>query len=241
MARYFIGIVLACCAAGSLWAQSVTGVILTDMFGTQEAKLMTSEELKELKANLKEEKSIFPKAVATLKKEWDKAYAAAVKAGDKTYPKFPKRLPFSIREIKTKGPLSSKDATKWLETQTTRLNGVMTAKAAAKKKQEKVQKANATAALSDAKAQKERDKDDMSIAVKEQLGLMMEVKMAEMLKYNRPVPRIFICDPVEGPGKVEKKLIEKQDKLLEEYRARKLVGDATEGMPTPPAATPDAE
>ncbi len=214
---------LLVCAQGFTFAATVNGVTLYDMYGTREVSLMSREELLELQALLKEEKSVFPKAMAEVTKYWDALLKEADKRGIKTFPKIPKTFKMEPRYVKIKGNMDEKAGDKWLTKQRKIVDAEMTVMAKAIKKAEKAAKSSAVKFLGK-KAQRARDKADLDAAVSERIGMRVEAAMARLLKYNRPVPRIFIVDPVAGPEKFVKKQMAIQEAALAAYENRKAEG-----------------
>ncbi len=228
MKRVLFCIALTLCAWGAR-AQMTVGVQLFDMFKTEEVYLMTPEEFRELKAELAEEKAVFNRAVSVVKKDWDKQYAAARKSGDKLFPKYPTKAFVWVRTVKSKNFSTKKSADEWYAKQKARVNGVMAAKAAAIKEATKSAKGAITAGYSsreDKKAREKADKLALQEAVKEKLVEAIMLEMSNLLKYNRPIPKHFIVDPVAGAEKNLGKQIEAQEKALEEYKARKAAAEA---------------
>ncbi|MEG1480304.1 MAG: hypothetical protein RSD41_04805 [Kiritimatiellia bacterium] len=210
-------------------AQMLVGVQLFDMYGTEAVSVMTKEEFNALRADLNEEKSVFNKALTAVKKEWTAQYAKAKKAGDKDFPKFPTRAFMEFRSVKTKNFATRESADKWLEKQSKRVDAEMTVMAEMIKEAQKAAKGAATqgyGSREDKKKRRHAEKTDLDAAVKEHLGEMVELQMASMLKYQRPVPRIFIMDPLAGAEKDVQKQMDKQEKALEVYRQRKAAAEA---------------
>ncbi len=213
----------------SAMAQSFVGVQLFDMYKTEEVYLMTSAEFRELQADLREEKSVFNRAVSIVKKDWDKQYAAARKAGDKLFPKYPTKAFVWVRSVKSKNFSNKKSADEWYAKQKGRVNAKMAEQAAAIVAANKAAKGGATAGYSskeDKKAREKADKKALEEAVKEKLAEEVELQMANLLKYNRPVPRHFIVDPVAGAEKTLAKQIAKQEEALKAYKERKAAAEA---------------
>ena len=75
-------------------------------------------------------------------------------------------------------------------------------------------------------------------ALKEKLGEEVELQMMALLKYNRPVPRHFIVDPLagtttaSGTSTIGKK-IAKQEAALKAYEQRKAEAEASGEAETP--------
>lgn len=208
-------------------AQLYNGITLYDMYEVPEVKLLTYAETNELKAELAEERRMFPKAVATAKKNWDALQKAAVKAGIKDYPKFPRRLEMKVRRIKIRGGMNKVVADKWLEKQISNTDEEMAELAAARKAAIKAAKASATN-FKGKKAQRKADQADMEAAVAEKVGEKVEAELAKLLKYNRPVPKIFIIDPIGGPEKYDKISIVAQEAKIKAYQERKAKALAEE-------------
>jgi hypothetical protein len=207
------------------------GVQLYDMYRTEAVYLMTSEEVRTLKADLSEEKRVFNKAFANVKKQWTKDQTAALKAGNKDYPKFPTKTFMWVRTAKFKTFSTDDAANEWYGKQKGRLNGEMAAKAKAAMDAIKAAKAGATAGYKDRDDKKKRrhaEKAEMADAAKEKIGELVEIEMAALLKYNRPVPKHFIYDPVAGADKNVQKDMDKQDEALKQYEKRKAAAEAAE-------------
>ncbi len=222
----FVAAVLCACV---VQAQMTIGVQLFDMYKTEEVYLMSSEEFRELKAELAEEKAVFNRVVSKVKKDWDKQYAAARKSGDKMFPKYPTKPFVWVRSMKSKNFSTKKSADEWYAKQKARVNAQMAAKAAAIKEATKAAKGSMTAGYAsreDKKAREKADKLALQEAVKEKLAETIELEMASMLKYNRPVPRHFIVDPIAGAEKTLGKQVAAQEKAIEEYKARKAAAEA---------------
>lgn len=200
------------------------GVQLYDMYRTEMVYLMTSEEVRELKAELAEEKRVFNKAFSTIKRQWTKTQADAKKAGDKDYPKFPTRAFIWVRSAKFKNFSTDDAADKWFAKQKARIDEDMTAKAKAAQEAIKAAQGAATAGYKsrdDKKRRRHADKVEMDDAVKEKAGEMIEAEMSLLLQYNRPVPKHFIYDPVAGADKNIQKKMDEQDAVYEQYLKRK--------------------
>ncbi len=228
MKRVIICLSLILCA----WvarAQMTIGVQLYDMFKTEMVFLMTPEEFRELKAEIAEEKAIFNRVVSKVKKDWDKQYAAARKAGDKLFPRYPTKPFIWVRSVKSKNFSTRKAAEEWYAKQKARVDAAMAARAAAIKEATKASKGAITAGYQsrdDKKAREKADKLALQEAVKEKLGEQIMLEMSALLKYNRPIPIHFIVDPVAGAEKTLGKQIAAQEQALEEYRARKAEAEA---------------
>lgn len=220
------------CAAVLCRAQIQVGVQLFDMYGTEAVMLMDRDQFNELRAEITEETRVFRKAFANVKKQWDTQYKEAVKAGNRDFPKFPSKKFIEPRKIKSKTLTTEKAANEWLTKQAARVDAAMAAKA---KQIEAYNKGAGGAIISgysgrdDKKARRKAEKKEMELATMEHLGEMVEVEMATLLKYNRPVPRNFIYDPVAGASKQVGELIAKQNEALEAYRKRKAEAEAALG------------
>ena len=220
-------LLFACCAS-ALPAAKV-GVQLYDMYRTEGVYLMTSEEVRELKADLAEEKRVFNKAFSTVKRQWTKDQTAALKAGNKDYPKFPTKQFIWMRTAKFKNFSTEDAANDWYSKQKQRLNAEMSAKAKANLDAIKAAKSGVTAGYKSRDDRKERAraaKAELANAAKEKAGELIEIEMAALLKYNRPVPKHFIFDPVAGADKNVQKDMDKQDAALKKYLERKAAGEA---------------
>lgn len=211
----------------------VIGVQLFDMYKTEAVSIMTAAEFRELKEELSEESRFFNNAYSAVRTEWTKTFLDAQKRGDKTFPKFPTKPFVWVRSCKTRNFTSKDAADKWLAKQTARLNAEHAAQAAAIKnaiKRAKGALASGYSSRDDKKARRRAEKADMDAAVKERLGEMVGQKLSTFLAFNRPIPKHFIFDPIEGPDKHTAKKMEQQDAALKAYRERK-VKDAEE-VPT---------
>ena len=222
-----------------------TGVQLYDMYKVEQVYLMTSEEVRELKAELAEEKRVFNKAFSTVKAKWTKDQTAALKAGNKDYPKFPTKAFIWVRTAKFKTFATDDAANDWFAKQKARVSSAMAAQAEANMNAIKAAKSGVTAGYKsrdDRKERKRADKTEMSNAAKEKAGEYIELEMATLLKYNRPVPRHFVYDPVAGADKNVQKDMDKQDAALKLYRERKAAGEEAGNAATPSttATTPAA-
>lgn len=213
----------------SLHAQSRYGVQLFDMYKTEAVYLMSAEEVRELKAELAEEKRNFNKALNKVKKEWTTQYRNAVKAGDKDFPKFPTKTFIWVRTMKAKSLSSDEAAEEWYTKQKKRVDEKMSAQAAAIKEAQKAAKGEFTrgyASRDDKKARKKADKLAMDVAVREKLGEMVSLELSMLLKHNRPIPVHFIIDPVAGAEESMTKKIDKQDAAIKAYEERKAAAEA---------------
>ncbi len=232
----------ALCMTALVQAQSMVGVQLFDMFKTEQVYLMSPEEFRELQLDLREEKTVFRKVYSAVKKDWEKQVAAARKSGDKLFPKFPTKAFVWERTMKFKKFNNAKSANEWYGKQKGRVDGIMADKAAAMKAAVKAAKGGITAGYSsreDKKAREKADKLALEEAAKEKLAEEIELKMSELLKYNRPVPRHFIMDPVGGAEKNMAKQIAKQEAAIKAYKERKKAAEEAEAAGEP--ATTDAE
>ena len=216
-----------------LSAETFVGVQLFDMYKAEKVFLMTPAEFTELKANLSEEKSVFGKAVATVKKDWEKQFAAARKAGDKDFPKYPTKPFIFVRTFKSKTLNSRKAADEWFAKQQARVNADMVARVNAAKQAQNAAKNLLDTGYSsrdEKKARKKAEKADMDAAVKDKLGELVELQMSTMLKFNRPIPRHYAYDPLVGPDTHTEKKMAAYEKAFQEYQARKAAGtDGAEG------------
>lgn len=203
------------------------GVQLFDMYKVEAVYLMTSEEVKTLKAELAEEKRVFNKAFSNVKTKWTKEQQAAYKAGNKDYPKFPTKAFMWVRSAKFKTFSNDATANEWYSKQKRRVDAEMAAKAAADLAAIKSAKSSVTSGYKsrdDRKARKHADKSEMTAAAKEKAGEYVETEMATLLEFNRPVLRHFVFDPVAGADKNVQKKIEQQEAALKLYRERKAAG-----------------
>ena len=233
-------LLLSLCAATFAHAQMYVGVRLFDMYKVEKALVMTTEELRELQADLNEEKRVFNKAVQTVKKDWTKQYNEARKAGDKDFPKYPTKAFIWPRSVKVQRFSSKEKADEWLAKQQARIDADHAAISAAQQKAAKSGSSSAIAGYKsrdDRKARRQAEKAQLQEALKEKLGEEVELQMMALLKYNRPVPRHFIVDPLAGTSTASgsstlAKKIAKQEEALKAYEQRKAVAEAS-GTDTP--------
>lgn len=212
-----------------LHAEKRYGVQLFDMYKTEAVYLMDAEEVKQLKADLAEEKRYFSKAFNNVKKTWTQQHRDAVKAGDKDFPKFPTKSFIWVRTMKVKNNSTTEAANEWYAKQKKRVDEKMTEQAAAIKAAQKAAKGEFTrgyASRDDKKARKKADKRAMDIAVQEKLGEMVSLELSTMLKHNRPIPIHFIIDPVAGAEESVTKKIDKQEAAMKAYEERKAEAEA---------------
>ena len=225
-------LLLLCLAAMSaVRAEMLVGVQLYDMFKTEAVSVMTAEEYRELKEQLAEEKAVFGAAVRKVQADWNERYKAAVKAGDKDFPKYPSKPFVWVRTCKVKNFTTQKAADEWLAKQSARVNAEMAARANAATQAAKAAKGSVTSGYSgrdDKKNRRRQDKAQMDSAVREKLAEEVELQMATLLKYNRPVPRHFIVDPVAGAEKTLSKQMAAQEAALKAYRERRAAAEAAE-------------
>ncbi len=219
------------CLAPLLRAEQLVGVQLFDMYKVEAVSIMTPEEFRELKAFIQEESRVFNKAYGAIRKDWEKQYKDAVRAGDKDFPKFPSKPFVWVRSCKSKNFSSREAAEAWLAKQKGRVDAWMAAEAGKQKAAQKAAKGAMTKGYSgrdDKKARRHAERDQMNAAVKEKLGEMIEFKMAELLKYNRPVPRHFIVDPMQGTSEAKNmgKRIERQEAAWKRYLENKAKAEA---------------
>lgn len=234
-------LLLSLCAAAFAHAQMYVGVRLFDMYKVEKSLVMTTEELRALQADLNEEKRVFNKAVQTVKRDWTKQYNEARKAGDKDFPKYPTKAFIWPRSIKVQRFSSKEKADEWLAKQQARIDGDHAAIAAAQQKLAKSGSSSAVAGYKsrdDRKARRQAEKAQLAEALKEKLGEEVELQMMALLKYNRPVPRHFIVDPLagtttaSGTSTIGKK-IAKQEAALKAYEQRKAEAEASGEAETP--------
>lgn len=226
-------LIAALCGALVARAEMLVGVQLFDMYKVEAVSIMTSEEFRELKAFLAEEKSVFNKAYQAVQKDWVKQYAEARRNGDKDFPKFPTKPFIWLRTCKAKNFTTRKAADEWYAKQKARVDAWMSAEAGARKAAAKAAKGAITKGYSSRDDKKERrhaDRDQMAEAVKEKLGELVELKMAELLKYNRPVLRHFIIDPLEGTAEAKNmgKQVARQEAAWKRYLETKAKAEAAE-------------
>lgn len=229
--KRLLATIVICCAFLSARAEMLVGVQLYDMYKVEAVSVMTSEEFRELRGFLAEEKRVFNKAYAAVRQEWTKQYTEARRNGDKDFPKFPTKQFIWPRTCKAKNFATREAADEWLAKQKERVNAWMAAEAGARKEAEKAAKGAITrgyASRDDKKARRHADRDQMEAAVKEKLGEFVELKMAELLKYNRPVPRHFIIDPMQGTSEAKTigKKVERQEAAWKKYLENKAKAEA---------------
>lgn len=223
----------ALCGAFAARAEMLVGVQLYDMYKVEAVSVMTPEEFRELKGFLAEEKAVFGKALAAVRQDWTKQYNEARRNGDKDFPKFPTKPFVWPRTCKAKNFTTREAADAWLAKQKARVDAWMASEAGAQKKAAKAALSAATKGYADRDDKKERrhaERDQMAAAVKEKLGEVVELKMAEMLKYNRPVPRHFIIDPNQGTSEAKTmgKQVERQEAAWKKYLETKAKAEAAE-------------
>lgn len=225
-------LLFAVSAGVMLRAETRYGVQLFDMHKVEAVSLMSSEELNTLKAEINEEKRQFNRAFSTVKKAWMKRVAEAQKQGDRDFPRFPNKPFVWVRSFKTKSFTDAKAADAWLAKQKQRVDAEYTALVSAKKQAMKQAKGALTAGYSsrdEKKARKRAEKKEMESVVSEKLGEEVEMTMATLLAFNRPVPRHFVFDPVEGPDTHTAKQMAQQEAALKLYKERKEKGVETPG------------
>ncbi len=221
-----------------LRAETRYGVQLFDMHKVEAVSLMSSEELNTLKAEINEEKRQFNRALSTVKKAWMQRLAEAQKQGDRDFPRFPNKPFVWVRSFKVKSFTDAKAAEAWLAKQKQRVDAEHTALVSAKKQAMKQAKGALTAGYSsrdEKKARKRAEKHEMESVVREKLGEEVETTMATLLAFNRPVPRHFVYDPVEGPDTHTAKQMAQQEAALKLYKERKAKGVETPGEGANPA------
>lgn len=219
---------LVAAAAAAVRAETIIGVQLFDMYKVEAVSLMSPEQFKELKAEIAEEKSVFNKAMAKVKKDWDKQFADARKAGDKDFPKYPTKPFVFLREIKSKTFTTQKAADAWFAKQKGRVDGEMVARLNAQKNAMNAAKRLLDTGYSsrdEKKSRKKAEKADMDNAVKEKLAEFVEVEMSAMLKFNRPIKRHYIFDPLVGPDTHTEKKIAAFEAAYKAYQERKAKGE----------------
>lgn len=230
---------LTLCLALPVLAETFYVVQLFDMYGTEDTLLLNKEEYNELRDEIKEEQRVFKKVLSEVKKDWEKQVKEARKSGDKEFPEFPKKEFMQVRSIKVKQCSSKADADKVFAKQKGRTTNALSAKAAREKSAASAAKGSATAGYRDSDDKKERkkaEKAQLEAAVAEKLSEVIEAKMAENLKYQRPVPRIIAIDAMAGAekGAADAHIavaIEKQEAALKAYRERKAQAEAALGTP----------
>ena len=226
-------------AAAVVRAETIIGVQLFDMYKVEAVSLMSPEQFKELKAEIAEEKAVFNKAMSKVKKDWDKQFADARKAGDKDFPKYPTKPFVFLREVKNKSFTSQKAADAWFAKQKARVDGEMVAKLNEQKNAMKAAKNLLDTGYSsrdEKKARKKAEKADMNNAVREKLAEVVEVEMSALLKFNRPIKRHYVFDPLVGPDTHTEKKIAAFEAAYKAYQERKAKGE-----PPPEGAAPGAE
>ena len=230
---------LVAASAAAVRAETIIGVQLFDMYKVEAVSLMSPEQFKELKAEIAEEKSVFNKAMATVKKNWDKQFADARKAGDKDFPRYPTKPFVFLREVKSKTFTTQKAADAWFAKQKARVDGAMVAKLNEQKNAMKAAKNLLDTGYSsrdEKKARKKAEKADMDNAVKEKLAEFVEVEMSALLKFNRPIKRHYVFDPLVGPDTHTEKKIAAFEAAYKAYQERKAKGE-----PPPEGAAPGAD
>lgn len=228
MIRSLFTLAVTLLISSTIFAAKV-GVQLYDMYRTEMVYLMTSEEVRELKAHLSEEKRVFNKAFGNVKRQWTKEQTAALKAGNKDFPKFPTKTFMWIRNAKFKNFSTDDAANEWYAKQKKRVDAELTARATAAMEAIKAAKGSVTAGYKDRddkKARRKADKAEMAEAAKEKIAELVEAEMALLLKYNRPVPRHFLYDAVAGADKNVQKKMDAQDAAIEAYKKRKAEAEA---------------
>lgn len=239
MKRVLFTLLLAAAGAAAVRAETIIGVQLFDMYKVEAVSLMSPEQFKELKAEIAEEKAVFNKAMAKVKKDWDKQFADARKAGDKDFPKYPTKPFVFLREVKNKTFTSQKAADAWFAKQKARVDGEMVAKLNEQKNAMKAAKNLLDTGYSsrdEKKARKKAEKADMNNAVREKLAEVVEVEMSALLKFNRPIKRHYVFDPLVGPDTHTEKKIAAFEAAYKAYQERKAKGE-----PPPEGAAPGAE
>lgn len=239
MKRVLFTLLLAAAGAAAVRAETIIGVQLFDMYKVEAVSLMSPEQFKELKAEIAEEKAVFNKAMAKVKKDWDKQFADARKAGDKDFPKYPTKPFVFLREVKSKTFTTQKAADAWFAKQKARVDGEMVAKLNEQKNAMKAAKNLLDTGYSsrdEKKARKKAEKADMNNAVREKLAEVVEVEMSALLKFNRPIKRHYVFDPLVGPDTHTEKKIAAFEAAYKAYQERKAKGE-----PPPEGAAPGAE
>lgn len=226
-------LIAALCGALVARAEMLVGVRLFDMYKVEAVSIMTPEEFRELKGFLAEEKRVFNKAYAAVRQDWTKQYTEARRKGDKEFPKFPTKQFIWPRTCKAKNFTTREAADEWLAKQKARVDAWMAAEAGARKEAAKAAKGMITKGYDSRDDKKERrhaERDQMADAVKEKLGEFVELKMAELLKYNRPVLRHFIIDPMQGTSEAKTmgKQVERQEAAWKKYLETKAKAEAAE-------------
>lgn len=239
-------LLFAVSAGVMLRAETRYGVQLFDMHKVEAVSLMSSEEFNTLKAEINEEKRQFNRALATVKKAWTKRVTEAQKQGDRDFPRYPNKPFVWVRTFKVKSFTDAKAADAWLAKQKQRVDAEYTALVSAKKQAMKQAKGALTSGYSsrdEKKARKRAEKKEMDDVVREKLCEEVEMTMATLLAFNRPVPRHFVFDPVEGPDTHTAKQMAQQEAALKLYKERKEKGVETPGegantAPSKPATAP---
>lgn len=225
----------ASCAALAARAETFVGVRLFDMYKVEAVSVMTTEEFRELNAELAEEKRVFNKALQAVKRDWTKQYNDARKAGDKDFPKYPTKAFIWPRSVKTRNLSSKEAADEWLAKQQARVDADHAAIAAAQSAAAKASKGSVTAGYGsrdDKKARRQAEKNQLDEALKEKLGEAVELQMMALLKYNRPVPRHYVVDPIAGATTASGisaigKKIARQEEAIKAYKQRKAEAEAS--------------
>lgn len=225
----------AACAALAARAETFVGVRLFDMYKVEAVSVMTTKEFRELNAELAEEKRVFNKALQAVKRDWTKQYNDARKAGDKDFPKYPTKAFIWPRSVKTRNLSSKEAADEWLAKQQARVDADHAAIAAAQSAAAKASKGSVTAGYGsrdDKKARRQAEKNQLDEALKEKLGEAVELQMMALLKYNRPVPRHYVVDPIAGATTASGisaigKKIARQEEAIKAYKQRKAEAEAS--------------
>lgn len=228
MKRLLFTLLLAAAGVAAVRAEVLTGVQLFDMYKVEAVSIMSAEEFKTLREQIAEEKAVFNKAFSNVKRNWDKQVADARKSGDKEFPAFPTKPFIFVRTFKAKTFTSQKAADEWLAKQKARVAGDIASRLAAQKKAMNAAKNLLDTGYSSRDEKKQRrkaEKADMDMAVREKMGEQVETEMASMLKFNRPIPRHYLYDPLVGPDTHTEKKIAAYEAAFKAYQARKDAGE----------------
>ena len=187
---------------GSVRAETVSVVQITDMRGQSEFQVMNREELANLTKEIKEETAVFPAVLADCKKEWE-----ANK--DNT-------LPFQGNRIKVR---SAKKGVDFMDRAKADKKRSQLEDRASTKQSEEVQKEEKKAKQSKAKDE-EIAKEEARTRAFEEAVEMVSKKMGD--KLGRPVPSFGLASLTkEEPKKEELKKDEKKDKKDEKKEDKK--------------------
>lgn len=184
------------CLAGSVFAERLSIVEITDMFGTTEFEIMNAEEFAAIQKEIKEETAILPAMIAASKQEWASLKDAKTAfPGARIKPRTAKKLQPEFND-RAKAQLRKE---KLEEREMDRI-------AKETEKNEKELKKYKDEAKRDAFLEKEKDrKNQLDFAIR-----LVSKKMGE--KLGRPVPTLGFAATTDDLGaKVDAKKAEKKD------------------------------